>query len=445
MRVALIRSARLCLDIQYYIWHADLSGSLLLEEIEAAADRGVTVRLILDDNGIGGMDATLASLAGHPNIAVRLFNPFTLRFPKALNWLFAFTRLNRRMHAKSLTADARLTIVGGRNVGDEYFDAKREGLFDDLDVLATGPVVAQVASVFERHWHDPRSREAEDVLACISPKAKRKATHAVGERTQSAAAERYREAVRALSLVEDIRDGGLTLLDAPALVSANMPSPTPALRSTGIAALLPAGLPKPRCELVLISGYFVPTQQGCADLAELVRAGTRVRVLTNSFAATDVGVVHAGYAPCRATLLRSGVELFEMPAPDDEPKTARKFMRPGSTGARHQSGRSLHAKIYIADRRSIYVGSANFDPRSAHLNTELGIVIDSPALAERMIQAFDRAAESGYRLGLDQRGRLEWTDLRDDEPQPERGEPGTTMISRALVGLLSRLPLEGQL
>lgn len=167
-----------------------------------------------------------------------------------------------------------------------------------------------------------------------------------------------------------------------------------------------------------------------------------MQVLTNSFAATDVGLVHAGYAPARRFLLDSGVSLYEMPAPDDEPKTARKFIRPGSNSSRARSGRSLHAKVYIVDRRYIYIGSANFDPRSVRLNTELGIVIDSPELAGRMCEAFTAATRSSYRLELYRGTRLSWTDQRDDDPEPELVEPATTRFSRALVRLLSRLPIE---
>ena len=445
-RVTLIRSAEHTLDVQYYIWHADLSGSLMLDEVVAAAERGVAVRLLLDDNGIAGLDERLRVLCDHRNIAVKLYNPFKLRWPKALNWLFAFRRLNHRMHAKSLTADGRTTIVGGRNVGDEYFAAKSEGLFDDLDVLAVGPAVAEVSAAFERHWQSPRACKGENVLAAVPDKARQRLTRNCAELAASNAAERYRATIRTLPLLEQMREGSLDLIWAPVRVIAHWP---PLARecdaATSLDALLPQGLGSAKGELVLISGYFVPTQAGCDDLARLARSGTAVRVLTNSYAATDVGLVHAGYAHRRRMLLASGVELFEMPAPDDKPKSGRKFIRPGSRRARQESGHSLHAKIYIVDQRQAYVGSANLDPRSVHLNTELGLIIDDTELAEAMSRAFSRTASSSYRLGLASDGGLRWTDERDDVPLPERVEPHTTIITRALVRLLCRLPIERHL
>jgi cardiolipin synthase C len=429
-RVALIRSAERTLDVQYYIWHADLSGSLLMDELVVAAERGVAIRLLLDDNGIAGLDARLRVLSDHPNIAMKLYNPFTLRWPKVLNWLFAFRRLNHRMHAKSLTADGRTTIVGGRNVGDEYFAAKADGLFDDLDVLAAGPAVAEVVAAFEQHWQSAKARCAEDVLAPVSERARQRLTRSAAKLADGASAERYRATIRALPLVDEMREGRLDLVWAPVDVTAHCP---PARHSgdaeIGLAELLPKGLGTPERELVLISGYFVPTSAGCRDLAQLARGGTTVRVLTNSFAATDVGVVHAGYAHRRRMLLESGVELFEMPAPDDKPKSARKFMRPGSRSARQESGRSLHAKTYILDRNRVYVGSANLDPRSVRLNTELGLVIHDMDLSEAMSRAFDETAKNSYRLSLGDDGRLCWTDERDDDPQPEYVEPHTTIIT----------------
>lgn len=446
-RLILIQSARQSLDIQYYIWNDDLSGSLLLEQIAAAGDRGVKVRLLFDDNGIDGLDARLAMLNDHPNVEVRLYNPFPIRRFRAINWLFAFNRLNSRMHAKSLTADRGSTILGGRNIGDEYFDARSEGQFDDVDVLALGPVVGQVEQVFEAHWQHPEARPIDAVVGQISNRTRRGAARAMARSGSSVAARRYMEAIEALPLFADMHAGRHDLTWAPAHVLAAMPQPGADRETTNstIDELLPLGLAKPVGELILISGYFVPTRLGCDQLIELRRSGSRVRVLTNSFAATDVGVVHAGYAPCRQPLLRHGVELLEMPAPDDAPKRGNKFVRSGSPRSRKYSGKSLHAKVYIVDRQQLYIGSANFDPRSAHINTELGLLIDSPVLAEQLAAAFETASWNSYRLSLAPDGSLLWTDPRDDCPEPEAVEPGTNIFNRWLIRVLSKLPIQGQL
>lgn len=447
-RLWLIRSARHALDVQYYIWHDDLSGSLVLDEIAAAAQRGVAVRLLIDDNGIAGLDARLAALDALPTVAVRLYNPFRMRRFRALEWLFDFRRLTSRMHSKSLTADRRATIIGGRNIGDEYFGIQSKGQFEDLDILARGPVVAEVEQVFERHWQSAATHPVAAVVGRISSKAKHEAARKGEAIAQSAKARRYLEEIEAHPLYADLQQDRVDWETAPAHVVAAMPVPDTEHEdeATGLDELMPRSLARPTNDLVLISGYFVPTTQGCAELGELRRRGVRIRVLTNSYAATDVGVVHAGYAPFREKLLRHGIELFEMPAPDDAPKkNARKFFRSSSMRARRYSGKSLHAKVYIVDRRHLYVGSANFDPRSAHLNTELGFIIESAALCEQMAKAFDTASDNSYRLGLLPDGVLSWTDERDDEPVPERSEPGTNLLTRTMVRLLAKLPIDRQL
>lgn len=447
-RLWLIRSARRTLDVQYYIWHDDLSGSLVLDEIVATARRGVAVRLLIDDNGIGGLDARLALLDAEPTIAVRLYNPFRMRCFRGLEWLFAFRRLNSRMHAKSLTADRHVTIVGGRNIGDEYFGARSKGQFDDLDVIATGPVAAEVEQVFKHHWQSAAVHPVAEVVGRIPARTKRSAARKAETTARSAAAKRYLAAIEAQPLFADLQHGRVNWVKAPAHAVAVMPDPEADRRhgATGLDELMPRSLARPTSDLVLISGYFVPTAQGCGELSDLRRRGTRVRVLTNSFAATDVGLVHAGYAPCRKSLLQHGIELFEMPAPDDAPKrTTAKFIRSGSMRARRFSGKSLHAKLYIVDRRHLYVGSANFDPRSARLNTELGFVIESATLSEQLAEAFEAASHNSYRLGLSPDGALSWTDERDDRPAPERTEPGTNLFTRAMIALLAKLSVDSQL
>ncbi|MEO5587003.1 MAG: phospholipase D family protein [Novosphingobium sp.] len=447
-RLWLIRSARRTLDVQYYIWHDDLSGSLVLDEIVAAARRGVAVRLLIDDNGIGGLDARLALLDAEPTIAVRLYNPFRMRRFRGLEWLFAFRRLNSRMHAKSLTADRHVTIVGGRNIGDEYFGARSKGQFDDLDVIAMGPVAAEVEQVFERHWQSSAAQPVAAVVGPIPARARRSAARKASTIARSAAANRYLAAVEAQPLFADLQHGRLNWVKAPAHAVSVMPDPEADRRhgATGLDELMPQTLARPTSDLVLISGYFVPTALGCGELSDLRRRGTRVRILTNSFAATDVGLVHAGYAPYRKWLLQRGIELFEMPAPDDAPKkTTAKFIRSGSMRARGFSGKSLHAKLYIVDRRYLYVGSANFDPRSARLNTELGFVIESATLSEQLVEAFEAASHKSYRLGLSSDGALSWTDERDDRPLPERTEPGTNLFTRTMIALLAKLSIDRQL
>lgn len=445
-RVLLARSAERTLDVQYYIWHDDLSGSLMLDELDAAARRGVRVRLLVDDIGTTGLDARLACSAVHPNFEVRVYNPCLIRWPKPINYLFAFRRLNCRMHAKSFTVDSQATILGGRNIGDEYFAARKTGLFLDLDVLAVGKVVPEVSHAFDAYWNGPDVRSIESLVGRISSGHRQRIEAKSAERSASKQAEAYREAVRSRRLFGELIDGTVTMIWAPArLINHDYVGGVGRDGPTNLGTVMPSGFAVPGAQLDIVSGYFVPTAEVTAELAALARDGVRLRVLTNSFAATDVGFVHTGYAPRRRALLKAGVRLFEMPAPDDKPKTARKFVRTRSASARalREEGRSLHAKTIGVDGRQVYVGSANFDPRSAHLNTELGLLIDSPELTHDLSRSFDRdIADSVYRLGLSPDGRICWTDMRDDDPEPEDVEPGTSMFSRMLVAALSKLPIE---
>lgn len=446
-RYSLTRAAERYIDVQYYIWHDDLSGSLLLDELEAAAARGVRVRVLVDDIGIPRLDDRFACFAALDNVEVRIWNPCKIRKPKSINWLFDFPRLNHRMHSKSFTVDNQVTIVGGRNIGDEYFGARKDGLFADLDVLAVGPVVQQVSSAFDAYWNAPNAYPASAILKPVSESRRRRVTAKAQKLALSAKAQNYTALIHARHLFADITDGTVKLDWKPVTLvnhdyAGAAPPPPDELR---LDDLLPAGLPTAESTLDIVSAYFVPTEGGAADLCELARKGVKVRILTNCYAATDVGFVHAGYAPYRERLLAAGVQLFEIPAPDDKPKSARKFVRTGSSGNRalRDNGRTLHAKTIAVDGRALYVGSANIDPRSARLNTEMGMIIHSEKFAAQISQMFATEIESGsYCLGLDYMERLYWVDARDEYPDREYTEPHMNWFARAVVALLGRLPIE---
>ncbi|KAA2215254.1 phospholipase D family protein [Pseudoroseomonas oryzae] len=442
-RVLLARAARKTLDVQYYIWHGDLTGTLLLDELRAAAERGVRVRLLLDDNGTSGLDARLAALHAHPGIEVRLFNPFAVRHPKWIGFLTDFSRANRRMHNKSFTADSQATIVGGRNVGDEYFGAAEGALFADLDVLAIGAVVPEVAADFDRYWASLSSYPVDLILPPPDREQLPALRAAAEEVTQSPAALRYVGAIRDLPSIRQLLDGELALEWAPVRMVSDDPA-------KGLGRAAPEGLltsqlaeilDTPERELELVSPYFVPAEAGTAFFAGLARSGVRVRVLTNSLASTDVTAVHAGYARRREDLLAAGVVLYEL-----------RRLGPGagerndSAGPFGSSGSSLHAKTFAVDRRRVFVGSFNFDPRSANLNTELGFVIESPVLADAIRRAFDQAIPAtSYKAGLTADGRLFWTENLDGSVVRHETEPQASLLQRLLVSVLMRLPIEWML
>ncbi|MBO1241188.1 phospholipase D family protein [Bordetella holmesii] len=442
-RMLLARAAQRTLDVQYYIWHDDMTGTLLLEALHQAAERGVRVRLLLDDNGTSDLDATLAALAQHPHIEVRLFNPFVVRRPKVIGYLTDFKRLNRRMHNKSFTADNQVTILGGRNVGDEYFGATDSVLFADLDVLAVGPVVQEVCADFDRYWNSPPAYPVEQILGAAPAGELGRLARTARRLEGDPKADAYIKVLSQTPLVHQLLQGELPLEWSPASMVSDDPAKT--LGQARPEALLTYQLKtvigEPQAHVDLVSPYFVPTTQGTEAFCALARRGVQVRVLTNALEATDVSAVHSGYARRRKDLLASGVQLFEMR------RTGGAMQRNRSLGPFGSSGSSLHAKTFAIDGHSVFVGSFNFDPRSAHLNTELGVVIESPALAQSICQSFDTQIPAGaYHVRLDERGRLYWlepttggTFIRHDR------EPGASLWQRFAVWILSLLPLESQL
>lgn len=430
-RVLLVRAAERTLDVQYYIWRDDLTGNLLLNAVREAAERGVRVRLLLDDNGVA-MDARLLALDRHPGIEVRLFNPFSIRQPKALGYLTHFSRANRRMHNKALIADGQAAIIGGRNVGDEYFGATDGVLFADLDVLAMGAVLPELSTDFDRYW---ASASAYPIDRIVVREAAVQDVVAPPERDPRAT--RYLEALRQSRFVSDVLSGGLV----PQWARVEMVSDDPR-KGLGLAEKeglvthqLAQVLARPPVRsLDLVSPYFVPTAAGVAVFERLAASGVRVRILTNALEATDVSAVHSGYARYRKALLRSGVELYEM---------RRGAVVMGPSGVLGSSGSSLHAKTFAVDGERVFVGSMNFDPRSANLNTELGFIIDSPAMAQAVGQVFDsEVPDAAFAVRLDEHGDLVWIERREGEAILHPHEPGATFGRRAWLGLLSVLPIE---
>lgn len=436
-RVLLARSAERSLDVQYYIWHDDHSGTLMFQALLDAAERGVRVRLLLDDNKTAGLDPLLAGLNAHPNLEVRLFNPLAARSPRAVNYLTDFGRLNRRMHNKSFTADNQATIIGGRNIGDEYFGVTEGMAFADLDVLAVGPVVREVSSDFDRYWASLSAYPADRVLPPAEPGQVEELAVAVARVQADPTAAAYRDALLASTFIRELAEGRLALEWAVThLVSDD---PAKGLGQAPPDALLPWQLREiigePAASLDLVSPYFVPTAAGVEALAALAGRGVRVRVLTNALEATDVALVHSGYAKRRKPLLEAGIELFELRrSPGAAPRHA------GLSGS---SGTSLHAKTFAVDGRRVFVGSLNFDPRSAKLNTEMGLVIESPALALAIAAAFDdRIPAAAYEVRLSETGKLVWVERSGGGEVVHDSEPGAGFWRRLWVGFLSILPIE---
>lgn len=438
-RVLFARAAERSLDVQYYIWRNDLTGTLMLDALRSAAARGVRVRLLLDDNNTAGLDPALAAFDREPNVEVRLFNPFRNREWRSLGYLLDFMRLNRRMHNKSFTVDNQATIVGGRNIGDEYFGAAGDMLFVDLDVLAVGQVVGEVSRDFDRYWN---SASAYPVAALVDPDEAEPAgvlAQRAANLRQRPEAQRYLEAIRSSPFVEQLVQRKLALEWSMTRLVSDDPAKVlgKAERDARMAVHLGKLLGEPKQQLDLVSPYFVPSKDAARVVGDISRGGARVRVLTNSLEATDVAAVHAGYAKWRRELLDAGVSLYELRRRwgPELPETGR-----GSLGS---SASSLHAKTFGVDGRSVFVGSFNLDRRSIDLNTEMGFVIDSPALARELDRTLDESIPgSAYEVRLDEDGKLYWLERSGDRTVRHDEEPGATIWKRAGVKILSFLPID---
>jgi len=435
-RYLLMQKAERSLDIQYYIWQNDLSGRLLFSAMLEAAQRGVKVRLLLDDNNTPGLDETLTQLNRHPNIAVRLFNPFSFRTLRALGYLTDFARLNRRMHNKSFTVDGVTTIVGGRNIGDEYFGTGNEPLFADLDVMAIGPVVEEVAQDFERYWH---SRPVSPLQQVLDDHVQVEDNVSLpAEWRHSEPVQRYLQRLENASLLQDLEQGRLTWARTRLLSD----DPRKGLGKARPKTLLPQRMLEvigtPQRQFDIISAYFVPTRAGVAQLLSLKRKGVKIAILTNSLAANDVSIVHAGYAKWRKKLLRHGIALYEL-----KPQAALQDA-PHDRGLTGNSGSSLHAKTFSVDQQTLFIGSFNFDPRSAVLNTEMGLVIESETLAQVTHERFSQSMrDRAWTLRLDKWGRVNWLEYPGEAQQMvHKHEPGCSWWQRLQVRLVWRLPIE---
>ncbi|WP_158589791.1 phospholipase D-like domain-containing protein [Gemmobacter lutimaris] len=430
-RLALIRAARRSLDLQYYHWASDDAGHRLLHALQAAAERGVRIRLLIDDFGAQGLDAALVRLAAQPGVAVRLFNPALLRRWRNVNLALDFGRLNRRMHNKALVADGQCCILGGRNIADEYFAGSGQYHFIDFDVFGVGPVGQMVIRDFERYWTAGAAIPVRHLLTArpAMPEPPRNDLPA-GGRTP----------------VDDLLAG--TLDPAVAEVEVVSDDPEKVLGRAGLRRLaihrISELLIQPETSLDIVSAYFVPGGAGLRRLQALARRGVRVRILTNGQQSTDVTLVHCGYARYRRRLLMAGVRISELKGGEGVEQTRRR-LRDRMRGT--PSHNSLHAKTFVVDEKRLFVGSFNLDQRSMYLNTEIGLIIDAPDLAAeftRLLEAEMR--QSVYRLDLREtpRGRrLIWReDLPGGGTVEHDRDPGTSALSRLLLRLAGRLPIE---
>ncbi|WP_223296255.1 phospholipase D-like domain-containing protein [Shewanella halifaxensis] len=435
-RLALVNAATASIDLQYYIYRGDDTGRLLTWHLIDAAQRGVRVRILLDDMAVKNADEALVMLAEHENIQVRLYNPSAERDFRNIAFVAGFSRLNHRMHNKSLTVDNTISVVGGRNIGNEYFSNDTSVEFGDFDLMAIGSAVDEVSDQFDLYWNSPLTVEvgaliphrvtAEEIADALAVVESEKAAYQSNP---------YMTRLLSSELISQMQNHALHWYWGSAKLVYDQPDKqNHQLDSDSILADLGEFLQQAKQDVFIVSPYFVPTREGSMNIIESAKAGIDITILTNSLAATDVLAVHAGYRQYRQQLLEAGVKIYEVKANPEQKKSS------SWTGS---SKSSLHAKTFIIDKRSIFVGSFNFDPRSAWLNTEMGLIIDNQDLAGEVVGGIEASlAKNTYRLVVEE-GEIVWFD--DFYQRKIYTEPDAGLWRKFLVDCIALLPIESQL
>jgi len=442
-RLLLAARAEHSIDLQYYLIKTDITSHALIDALLQAADRGVRVRLLLDDVFTTGYDAGMAGLDSHPNFEIRIFNPFSRGFGgRAWSGATDFGRINRRMHNKSFTVDNQITIVGGRNIADEYFGAREDTKFGDLDVAGIGPVVADVSEMFDTYWN----HETAIPVPAFAQMPDDPAAELARLRSEL---EDWRERVHTSKYADAVREQVLHFVETDNSVFDWAPytlvydSPDKGVKSraeeaVSITTPLIESLLSAEHEVIILSPYFVPRKSGVEAFSDLQRRGVDVTIVTNSLAANNQSSVHGGYAPSRKPLLRNGIKIYEV-RPDADVPGSKYFAASGAKA-------TLHTKAYLVDRKEIFIGSFNFDPRSANINTESGVIIRSQKLADDFHNKVDGAlARQTYEVFLNENDKLRWRGYEDGQEVIYKKEPQTSWGQRFMAGFMRIMPIRGQL
>ena len=432
-RLDMAGKAEKSLDLQYFLFNDDTAGLLLSYAILDAADRGVRARILLDDVFSTVRDADLLALAQHPNIEVRLFNPISRRGVWALNFVRGFDEANRRMHNKSFIVDNAICVVGGRNIAEEYFELRPDKVFTDFDVVAFGAVVPRVSDSFDEYWNHHRAIPVEQLLPRRKTEPLERMRAQLMRKVQETQESTWRRALES-KLLQDLISGERPLYVADAKIFADKPSKLDekigvehALLVTELDRVLDAATK----EAVFITPYYVPGRDGVIYAKRLVDKGLRVVVLTNSQASNNHTAAHSAYARYRRAVLDAGVELFELRA------TASQQVE----GVENPKDLTMHTKLILIDRRFLFIGSLNLDPRSIEVNTEMGILIDSPDLAGAIaVELETEIPKSAYRVCFGENEAIEWHGLIGGENVVTEVEPLTSRWQRVKAWFLRIVP-----
>ncbi len=447
-RATLAEIAEKSLDVQYYLYHNDLVGGLFTANLLRAADRGVRVRILVDDMDMDGQERNILAIDHHPNIEIRIFNPFDRKLSRMPQFVTGLGKITRRMHNKSFTADNVATILGGRNIGDAYFDANPTLEFTDLDILAIGNVVKDVSKSFDLYWNSELAYPAKTLF---NEPITNEEVHNFRNQLHNLLEEQnnidYMQALSTSTLAKNIREDKVDFIMGDAIIVVDPPDKITSSRDNNelhLVSQLEPYFQNIKNELIIISPYFVPGDEGVEFFKTLIGKGVHVRILTNSLSSNDVSIVHAGYAKYRVALLKIGVELYEM----NKKLTRNQRQEKKSVG--DSSKASLHAKAFVFDRKKVFIGSLNLDPRSFYENTEIGLILNSQEVAEAITNYFSEDIEHHtFRLELrtddEDFDQILWHSYENEKPVTFKVDPYTSFWRRLGVSIMGLLPIESQL
>ena len=443
-RLHLINKAKYNIDLQYYIWEDDSIGHLMLAELLKAADRGVKVRLLIDDQNGTKLDATLKQLAAHPNFEIKLFNPYKFRKLRVIDYAFRLKHINHRMHNKLIIADGAIAVTGGRNISREYFDASDNFQFTDMDILFYGTAVQHANDVFHEFWNDNLSYSVPQLLGNGNQEqlAKLRQYYELTALQKDQLKKRIELAEKQIN--KHLKDRPINWAKAHFIADSPDKIRGAATHNQLIYSQMLNIMGEPKQHLELVSAYFVPTRKGTDYLVNLSKNDVRIRILTNSFLANDVAVVHAFYQKYRHDLLQNGIKLYEFkPYIERNKRTWYEVVTGNVIPAKGKNTSSLHAKFFDIDGM-VFIGSFNFDPRSANLNSEVGLVVESDVLQKYISRSLDQyLPQIAYELKLNKQGEIIWLDQHKDGSIVEyKHDPETTKFQRFAMQAVSYLPIE---
>lgn len=457
-RMQMINAAERTLDLQYFIFRGDETGRLLTGAVLRAADRKVRVRVLIDDGETLAGDEQLTALEAHPSVEIRIFNPFAYRghstLFRAMEFMVSASRLDYRMHNKLLLVDNAIALIGGRNIGDQYFQIDPESQFADDDVFAAGPITRQLSATFDDFWNGALSIPAEALSGGKSTHtALNEHREELKEQSQQLKADGidYVKRVAGGEPFNGMLSGRLPLIWAHAQVVYDSPDKKKVENGAMVGKLMERAVANAaiavRSELLMITPYLIPGNEGMQLFKDLRQRNVRVRVLTSSLESSTVLLAQSGYMQYRVPLLENGVELYEIRSLLGNARGS------GQTEAISRYGNySLHAKLFVFDRQRVFIGSMNFDQRSMHINTEIGLIIDSPALARQIAARFEAMVQPANSYMLELRANdavgstsLVWHTREDGEAVEYDTEPARSNWQRVEVNILSLLPLDKEL